>query len=149
MSEITSEDAEDAGVWEEVYVEQSFNFVWPPLIDQEGHPISEIVVKVTATSYSGVTYNLEGVKGKYSYEQLFKPEIKFTNINRFGVGGYNYLYQFNPNPLLFKLVAYRCTYDNDAVQNNVIRVWQDHDIGRDWIKAQVAREKAHDAEYQN
>ena len=142
-------DIIDDEIWEEIYVEQHFDFHWPPLRDDEGNTISETVIKVDAAFHSGVTYNLIGVRGAYSYIELFEPEIKFVSINRYGKGNYNYLYQFNPNPFSFKLVSYYCTYDEGTIKNNIIRVWQNYDIGRDWIKAQVAREKAHDAEYQN
>ncbi len=136
----------DEDVWEEVYAEQSFDFVWPPLIDAESNQVIATVTAVSAKKHQGVTFDLLGVRGAFNYIELFKPTILYASIERYeGRGSHDYLYSFTPDPNPFILVPYECTYSNFTQQTHIIRVWQDYNIVRDWIVAQVAAEVAYDA----
>lgn len=147
---------EDEGIWEEVYVEQDFDFQWPKIlqIDQEGHPIlgpgGELlywtVIRVEAESWRDVSFDLLGVRGAYRYLIMFPPTNDYVYVERFpSQGAQDYLYSFKPDPLSFKIIPYKCTYNNLRVAIYKIRVWQNYTIGRDWIIDRIASEQARDA----
>ena len=139
-------DLLDAEIWEEVYCEQYFDFIWPSLTDNEGVIISSQVISVIADEWPDVEYDLIGVRGAYRWCALFKPEIYFATHQRFSPQAFTYLYYYAPDPNPYKIVPYQCQYINGAWQTNKIRVWQDYTIGKNWIVTRIAAENARDTE---
>ncbi len=150
------EDSKD--VWEDVYAEQDFAFEWPPATaNEDGTTTTEdgandtpdpqdiVVVNVEAVSYPEVVFDREGVRGAYKWCALFKPDVRFAHHERYPNAIYGYLYYYAPDPEQFKLVPYTVTYLSGAVRVWIIRVWQDYNIGGDWIVQRIAAEEARDA----
>ena len=169
-------DEIDDEVWEEVYAEQAFAFVWPRLeewveVEQEPPPpppdppengepesppppgttpivvwelIYHDVIAVFADDWPDVAYNLAGVSGAYRWCALFDQiDIRFATHDR-GGGSCDYLYHYAPDPRPYRLIPYDCLYRNGERRTWIIRVWQDYNIGRDWIIQRVAAEVARD-----
>jgi hypothetical protein len=146
-----AESISDAAVWQEVYVEQLFDFSWPPINEPADPPTDPPtfntyeVVAVKADSWPEVVYDLIGVRGAYRFCAMFPPVIHFVSIERYPNHTFDYLYEYLANSTRYKLVPYACTYSNGVTITYVIRVWQDYTIGRDWIVKRIAYEQARDA----
>jgi hypothetical protein len=146
-----SESINDEDVWQEVYVEQSFDFSWPTIeepVDPPTDPptfIISTVIAVSAASWPDVTFDLIGVRGAYRFCALFPPVINFVTHEQYAGNRWDYLYEYLANQERYKLIPYACTYSNGKVVTYVIRVWNDYTIGRDWIIRRIAYEQARDA----
>lgn len=149
-------DIELDDVWIDVLIEEGFDVSWPPPPDpieknvsneeeEEEEEDPPELVRVEGPEVDDVKFDLEGVRGKYKQRALFEPTVSFSYHPRYTPQKQSYLYNYLADLNPFLSATYTLIYDDEQEKSCIIRIWQDYNLGKTWIGARLAYEKARDA----